>query len=803
MRKALRFVALSLTGVVLLAAIAGGSALWFVSRSAPMTAGNLELKALEAPAKVYRDSWGIPHIDAQNEHDLFLAQGYVTAQDRLFQMDMSRRLASGRLSEVLGSTQIDSDRFFRTVGLQRAAEASLSQYSGATRAAAEAYAAGVNAYMNDAIRYHLLPWEFSVLHYKPEPWTVVDSLAILKYWAYDTSGHWAAQLFRYQLVEKVGQKRAVELFPAYPANATTIIDTLPPASSALDDSEVDHLLAFAPEANLGSNNWVVSGNKTATGKPFLANDPHLSLQTPAVWYEVQLSAGPYDVIGVNFPGVPGVLLGHNARIAWGATTLGADAQDLYVEQPNPTDPHKFLYKEQWETAKVIPETIMIRGESSETLNVLVTRHGPVISPRIPREDFSPQLTFSLRWTGLDPSKELDGLLAIDRAANWDEFTAALANFSSPTENWLYADVAGNIGYRASGKIPARKADNALLPVPGWTGENEWQGFIPEKDLPESYNPKSGYIATANNKVTGSEYPYHITDEWATPWRATRLDNQLNNARSLTMTDLQGLQTDFTDLEAERYAALLLDACRQATGGKWTDLEADARTVLGEWDYVARPDSPGAAIWNEWRLQLLEEILRPAMGAPLFQRFLETGSPGSALENLLDGYLRGETSAWLDSGKDSMRSLPQLAEGSFRRAAELVSARQSTNIDAWHWGNAHQAQFAHPLARQLPYLKRILDRGCFPIGGDAATVNATNYSLTAPFNVTSTATWRQVVDLGDLSRSVDILAPGESSHLLSPYYLNALLPWLHGTYHPQLFYDEDVKVGALLNLLPHL
>lgn len=800
MGKALRVIALGLVLVVVLAAITGGSVLWYVSRSLPMTRGNLELPELQAPVKVYRDAWGVPHIYAANEHDLFLAQGFITAQDRLFQMDLTRRLAAGRLSEVLGPEHLDSDRFFRTLGLRRTAEASVPLYTGAARTAAEAYTAGVNAYIDQAKRHGLLPWEFTLLRYKPEPWTLADSISITKYMAYDLSGHWAGQLFRYQLVEKVGQKRALELFPNYPADAATILSP-PPSTLGLDDREVDRLLAFAPDSRLGSNSWVVSGNRTATGKPFLANDPHLTLQTPSVWYEVHLAAPrPYNVIGVNYPGVPGVLLGHNARIAWGATSLPADVQDLYVEQPNPSDPKKFRFKENWEDARVLRETIKVRGAAAQNLEVLITRHGPVISPLVTLNDPASKTMLSLRWTGLEPSAELEGILALNRAGDWDEFKAALARFDSPAYNWLYADVVGNIGYRASGKIPIRKADNAFLPLPGWTGEDEWQGLIPTAELPETYNPKAGYIATANNKVVGEDYKYNLTQEWAAPWRASRLVEQLHEARVVSQRAMVALQTDLTDVEARRYAAILLDACRQATGGKWSDLEADARTVVGEWDYVARADSPGAAIWNEWRVQLLQAIYQPSMGPVLFRRFLDAGSSELAFANLMETYLQGNPNAWLDPGKDSLRSLPRLAQDSFQRAAEIVAAKQTADMDGWRWGAAHRASFAHPLSH-LPYLDRLLQPRSLPVGGDTVTVNATNYRLTAPFQVSSAATWRQVVDLADLSRSVDVLAPGEGSHVLSPYYLNQMQPWTDGTYHLQVFKEEDLKTSDLLNLLP--
>lgn len=802
MRTFLRIAGLTMVGVILLLSVGGASGYWYATRSLPMLEGNLVVPGLDQPAQVYRDRWGIPHILAHTEHDLFFVQGYVTAQDRLFAMDIARRKATGRLSEVFGPSDLESDRFYRTLGLQRVAEASLKLYSPEARAVGDAYAAGVNAYISAGIRYHLLPWEFAVLGYRPQPWTFTDSIAIARSMNFAESGHWGSQLFHYFLVQKLGEQRGVELFPNYPYRAPTILRDAH-GTARLDDSEVSRLLAFVPPPSLGSNSWVVSGNRTVTGKPLLATDPHLMVQTPAVWHEVQLVLpGRYDVIGVTHPGVPGVMLGHNSHIAWGASNLNADVADLYVEKANPKDPAQFEYAGKFETARTEQETIGVKGRPPVTLDILSTRHGPIVSPLTPQDITTNGAAFSLRWTGFQPSADLEAILAIDRSQNWDEFREALTHLDAWSQNFVYADTAGNIGYRATGKIPVRvKATNGL-PGAGWNGENEWDTYIPVAEMPELYNPKQGFVIAANNQVAAGNYPYHLSDEWAAPWRAIRINDLLSNAWMLSRSDMEALQNDTTDLEAKRYAALLLDACRQATGGKWSETVADARTALGEWDYVARPDSPGALVWNEFRVQLLRELFAPAMGASLYQLFLDTGTADQAMGNLLEAYLLDRKTAWLDAGSSSMRSLPQLAEQAFARTAEIVATAQGGNLDKWRWDRVHSVSFDHPLGTVQPW-RKLLNRGPFPMGGDGATVDATNYQLGSTFAVTSTATWRQVVDLSDLAKSEDILAPGESGHVLSPYYLDQARAWLDGRYHPQVYREEDFKSLAPLNLVLQL
>lgn len=478
------------TLAVLVILIAG--ALIFVNqytlRSLPKISGEIQVDGVTSPVEIIRDSQGVPHIKAENLHDLFFAQGYVVAQDRLFQMDLSRRQASGMLSEVVGSAAVNRDKYFRTLGLRRAAEASYQEYSSEGQNVLQWFADGVNAYMQEAIQKNKLPVEFFLMGYKPEPWTPIDSLTIGKFMAYDLGGHWESQAFQYWALKNLPEDKAKELLPHYPDNAPYIIAQLQET-----DVQVDKLLAEAiiPPAFNGSNNWVVSGDKSASGKPLLADDPHLSLATPSIWYQMHLEAEDINVSGVIFAGIPGIILGHNEHVAWGVTNTGPDVQDLYIEKRNPDHPNQFLYNDQWVDAQIIAEPIKVKGGETIPYEVTVTRHGPVISEFA--YDTKDDTVFALQWTALEPSNELEAVLNMNRARNWEEFEQALLDFHTPTPNFVFAANDGTIAYKANGKIPIRKKGDGLLPVPGWTDEYGWDGYIPFDELPRIVNPPEGFI----------------------------------------------------------------------------------------------------------------------------------------------------------------------------------------------------------------------------------------------------------------------------------------------------------------------
>ncbi len=549
---------------------------WFMNKSRPVIDGDLAVSVLDQDVTVTRDDKGVPHILAETDADLYRAQGYIQAQDRLFQMDLARRQASGRLSEVIGEATISTDKHFLTFSLRDAAEKSLVAYDAESKQVLEWFAEGVNAFITQAKEHNTLSYEFALLGYEPEEWSVVDSLTIGKYMAYDLGGNWNTLAFRHWALQNFDEEKAKELFIKYPDNASSIIE-----------SNIENPVAVAGQFNAdllpnefnGSNNWVVSGDKTKSGFPILADDPHLGLSTPSIWYQMHLQSPAQNVSGVIFAGIPGIILGHNDDIAWGVTNVGPDVQDLYIEIPNPDNPTQFRYDGEWEQAEVRNESIKVKDGKTIGFDVVVTRHGPIMTD-LAFKDTEPPAQFSMQWTALQSTAELRAILGFNKANSWGDFEKALEDFKAPAQNFVFASKDGTIAYKANGQIPIRKQGEGQLPVPGDSSDYGWEGFIPWDELPTVVNPKEGFIATANNEVIGEEYPYHITDFWAQPYRYERIKEVLEANDSLTVEDMMQLQMDQHNLYAREFLPNLLSSLKaKDKDGKY----AEVITLLENWD----------------------------------------------------------------------------------------------------------------------------------------------------------------------------------------------------------------------------
>ncbi|RDI47361.1 penicillin acylase family protein [Falsibacillus pallidus] len=784
-KRALRNIGIWAAAIIFLI---GMSAIVFVnvytSRSLPVISGTIHIKGLNAAVQVIRDENGVPHLKADNEHDLFMAQGYVQAQDRLFQMDLSRRQASGRLSEVIGKATIDRDKFFRTLGLRRAAEASYPNYSSNAKSVMEAFAAGVNAYIKEASADKKLPVEFTLLGYKPEKWTPVDSLTIGKYMAFDLGGHWQGQAFRYWALKNLPENKAKELFPSYPNDAPTII-------SAIKGTNLDVKNSFAasvipPEFN-GSNNWVVGGEKSESGKPLLADDPHLSLATPAIWYQMQLQTEEMNVSGVIFAGVPGIILGHNDHIAWGVTNTGPDVQDLYMEKRNPENKNEFLYNGQWEKAKVIDEPIRINGEETIPYKVTITRHGPIISEFAYQPDG--ENAFSLRWTALDPSSELEAILNMNKASDWPEFEEALKKFETPTQNFVFASDDGTIAYKANGKIPIRKKGDGLLPVPGWTDEYEWTGFIPYDELPKTVNPEEGFISSANNKVVSDDYPYHISNTWAQPYRQMRIQEVLKSKDKISVKDMEALQMDKTNLYAREFIPQFLEALKDVKLSKTAE---QAVEILGDWDFVDDKDASAPLIFNLWMKEIPKVLYGKEIPVDMYDLF--DGSQ-SVTDEILRKALKGEDSSWVKE----RGGIENLLANSLKNVLDQLSADYGNNPKKWAWGDYHKLYFEHPVSQASSILAYFFNHEKpAPIGGSQVTVQAASYEEDGV--VDHGASWRFVIDTSDMSKAYHIVGPGQSGHFKSEWYHDQIDDWINGKYHTTRT-DGKVKNGRDLTLKP--
>ncbi len=757
----------------------------YTNKSKAVVEGRLTLSGLDSNVIVARDGKGVPHLNAKNEHDLYIAQGYVQAQDRLFQMDLSRRQASGQLSEVIGEATIDRDKFFRTLGLRRAGADSYNAYSKEGKQILKWYAEGVNAFINQAKEKGKLPIEFTLLGYEPKKWSPVDSLTIGKYMAFDLGGHWQSQAFRYWATEKWPKEKAFELFPSYPKDAPTILQDY--QSVKLDISKSFANVVIPPVYN-GSNNWVVSGDKTKSGKPILADDPHLGLATPAIWYQMQLRTKGMDVSGVIFAGVPGIILGHNETIAWGVTNTGPDVQDLYIEKENPDKKGEFLHNEKWEKAKIVEEPIKVKGEKTIPYKVTITRHGPVIND-FAYEPKGNNEKLAMKWTALEPTKELEAVIQMNKAKDWPQFEKALEDFQVPTQNFVFASSDGTIAYKANGRIPIRKNGDGMLPAPGWNDDYEWTGYIPYDQLPTVVNPKEGYIATANNKVVSDDYPYHISHEWAQPYRVMRIREFIESKNKLDVTDMENLQMDQKDLYAKEFVPMIM---KQLKGLKKTNNEKLALKELENWDYIDDKDEAAPLIFHLWMKDMTKLLFEKQIPDDILALF---EGKQQVVDELLRKSLNGEKSIWVEE----QGGINKLLTTSLDRVLTELDDKYGKSPTDWKWGDYHQLYFEHPLSAAVKPLKWFFNsEDPLPIGGSQVTVQAASYPESGI--VDHGASWRFVADTADLSRAYHIVGPGEAGNFRSEWYHDQINDWANGVYHETSLNPKNVD-SKILTLEP--
>jgi penicillin amidase len=773
--------------LVVLAAAAGYA---WLRQSLPRLDGTITLSGLKAPVEIVRDRHGVPHIYASSVEDAQFGLGFVHAQDRLWQMEMNRRIGSGRLSEALGATTLDTDKFLRTLGVRRVAEASLKALSAEARGQLDAYAAGVNAFLGQ--RAGPLPPEFLLTGISPEPWQSADSVAWIKMMAWDLGGNWRTELLRLRLAKKLSTAQIGEFLPPYPGDAPLAIADYGTLYRQLDASKLASLAIPGLAESGASNNWVVAGSRTASGKPLLANDPHLGLAAPAVWYFAHLSAPDFEVMGATLPGVPGVVLGRNQRIAWGFTNTGPDVQDLYVERVDAAG--QVLAPEGWQKLATRGEVIKVKRHADVALTVRESRHGPLISDAFkPAAEALPQgYALALAWTALredDRSIQAAGRFA--SARNWKEFLAAARDFHSPQQNMVYADTEGNIGFVAPGRVPVRKAANDLkgqAPAPGWDAKYDWDGFIAFEDLPQSYNPASGEIMTANHKIVPEDYPHYLTNEWILPYRANRIAQLLGATPKHTPQSFAKIQADTVSLQVREILPLLLKAMPQG---------ADAQQVLqqlGLWNGDMAVDRAEPLIVSAWLRELGRLIYADELG-DMFDGAWEHRA--SFMHDVLAD--RAGEGRWCDDvTTPAKESCADLLPRALDLALADLKRRFGEDRTQWRWGEAHFALSEHrPFGRQAQ-LARFFDVRV-PSPGDTYTVDVGRNSLaneTAPFASRHSASLRAIYDLADLDKSMYMHSTGQSGNLLSPLYRNFAERWSRVEYIPMSMKRSDAMADSL-------
>lgn len=813
-------IGLVIVGILLVVVIAAAVLVTVaVRRPFPDTDGTLTLNGLQDKVEVYRDEYGIPHIYAQNEADLFFAQGYVTAQDRFWQMEFWRHTGQGRISEIVGEATLDSDKFIRNMGWNRMAQTTADYYKNETPdyyAILEAYSAGVNAYI-DAHRDELSvnqtvlglvgePWEI-------EPWTLVNTVS----WGVVMSDVLSRDMFneihRAEQIKVLGEANVATWQPFYPYDDRPVI--VPTEEMVNDLPEIGLLLGedtavartidwnqvnltvmgtppdaftFGAGPFVGSNNWVVSGEHTASGLPLLANDPHLEIQMPAIWYEVGLHAPGWDVTGFSFAGVPGVVIGHNDKIAWGVTNSGPDVQDLFIEKINPSNPDQYEYQGEWQAMEIIPEVIKVNGGEDVTLNVRITRHGPIINEVV--DGLSDVL--AVQWAAEEPSRVLQSVILLNQAQNYDDFREALRYWDIPSQNVVYADVAGNIAYQLPGRVPIRKDGNGLVPVPGWTGEYDWDGWIPYEELPAAFNPEKGYIVTANNAIVDEDYPYFLTYYWDNGNRSQRITEMLEAAidrGDVTAVDLARIQFDSKSLLAEKYVPLL-----QNLSSNDSQVQAAIERLRG-WDLQEQRDSVPAALFEIFYMNLAQNTLMDDIGDAYFN---EVAGVDSGTVFFLKLANEPDTIWWDDVTTTAKETREDIILQSLADMIDWFANNVGGDMNEWTWGRIHTATFvSNPLgASGVGPIESLVNRGPFPADGGRDIVNAVSWSWDEPAVVNWHPSMRMIVDMSDLDASQTVIPTGQSGHPYNAHYDDQIQLWLNGEYHPMLWSREAVEAAAV-------
>ncbi|MFT2815768.1 penicillin acylase family protein [Leifsonia sp. A12D58] len=853
-------VLISLSVVGILVVIAGGVGVWTVTRSFPTLSGEIAVPGLGSDVTVYRDDAGIPQIVAQSSSDLFRAQGYVHAQDRFWEMDFRRHVTSGRLAELFGESQVDTDVFVRTLGWRAIAEQEVALLDPVTLGYYQAYADGVNAYL-DTHSGADLSLEYAVLDlqnsgYTPEKWTPADSVAWLKAMAWDLRSNLDDEIDRALLSTDMSASDVDELHPAYSwATQPTIVGGMPavvadplPDADGEGESETDSTgialaplgaplstlraaLSSVPEllgpagGGIGSNSWVVSGTHTDTGKPLLANDPHLGPALPSVWYQVGLRCAtlsadcPFDVAGYSFSGMPGVIIGHNARIAWGLTNLGPDVADLYMEK---VTGDSYEYDGVQKPLTVRNEKINVAGGEPVKIEIRSTEHGPIVSglvgtqleqvsteypvsaempdletaePDLAADGDEPTYELALQWTALTPGVTASAIFSINLATDWASFRAAAAQFEVPSQNLIYADIDGNIGYQAPGSIPIRRSGDGTLPVPGWTSEYGWEGTVPFDQLPSLYNPPSGVIVTANNAVASAESELFLTADWDAGYRATqittRIQTLIDSGTLLTASDMSDIQAD----NRSAIAAALVPHLLAMDTTRSSATTSKAQALLDGWDFSVDADSAAAAYFNIVWATLLDDMFSSLPDGTAL-----TGNDRSF--QVVIGLLDKPDSPWWTNtrtgvtGRDAI--LGHAMEDAAAEAADLMGPR----LETWEWGRIHTLTLANSSfgTSGIGPIEWLFNRGPYEVGGGSSVVNATAWTSSEGYTVDWVPSMRQVISLADFDSSTWINLTGASGHAYHPNYTDQAPLWQKNATRDWLFSQSLVETASTNTLV---
>lgn len=790
--------------LVALLILAAGYIYISLRRALPQTEGTLVLAGLNEPVEVVRDQWGTVHIYAENEHDLFFAQGFTVAQDRMWQMEVFRRSPSGRMAEIVGEQAVFIDTFNRNMLMRETAELIWQQMDEDSKTVLESYTAGINAYLEE--HKNALPIEYKILQFEPEPWTPIDSLVWGNAISLQLSSNRRLELIRGQVFAAVGQEGIEMLFPyTAPDTPITVPEEVASSLAGLEQVDLTPLLAvddiFGSTADgIGSNGWVVDGSMTETGLPIIANDIHIGLTMPSIWHAVGLHGGRFDVVGFTLPGVPGIITGHNADIAWSITNLGSDAQDYYIERLDDVrSPTQYLYDGEWRDLERVQQTIEVRGQRPVQVEFFITHHGPIMDFVLRTPSIAHPM--ALRWVQHEGSTLFTSILKLNMASNWEEFQEALEGWDTPGQNIFYADREGNIGYQAVGKIPIRPNGNGRLPVMGWTSENEWLGYIPYEELPSAYNPEQGYLFSANHRVEPEGYPYYISDGYTPGYRAQRIEDLLNEYAPLTVEDMDLIQEDTFSAQAPLLVPYL-DVIQANT-----PLEEQALEALLSWDLHTDIEGAGASIYEAWQMRMLANIITDELGGETAAMYIGGHYVRHATQHLpmMVEMMENPDHRWFDNGSTpEVETRDDIIQQSFEEAVAWLARLQGENIANWDWGRLHSVTFPHQPFNQIPVLKNIFNSETYPMRGGNFSVYTNSYDWSNPFKVWIVSSARHITDMSDFSNSLMLGSTGQNMNLLSPHREDVVRLWQEGSPFPMSYSREDVDTvqESILILQPN-
>jgi penicillin G amidase len=783
-------------GVIAIALVLLAAAGWLhLRRSLPQLDGEVFARGLGAPVEIVRDVEGVPHIFAKHESDAWFAIGYAHAQDRLWQMEFQRRVAQGRLAEFIGERAFDTDRLMRTLGLARAAERAVENTDAATRAQLEAYAAGVNAFL---AADPVLPIEFQVFRITPEPWKPSDSVGWLYVMAWDLSGNWRTELGRLRYASKLGRERANELIPPYPGDTAAPLPDFKALYAELVP-QANALLALSPptEEAIGSNSWVVSGAHTETGKPLLANDPHLGLQAPALWYLAHLSWPSANVVGGTLPGLPFVVLGRNDHVAWTMTTTNSDTQDLFVEKLAPGDPASYLTPQGKAPFEMREEVISVRGEQRR-IEVRSTRHGPVLSDAIRnvKEATPAGHVLALAWAALDPGNAAARAgFALNRARDRAELLAALRDFHAPHQNVVFATSEGHIGFVAPAIVPVRAADNEAMgrvPVPGWIAKYDWQGVMPFEEMPAIHDPPSGTIVTANHKITPPGYRPFLSVDWFLPFRAERIEEMLASQPKHSLDSFGRMQADTVSRLARELLAVALAAKPEREEGR------QAQAMLAQWKGDMAVDDPAPLVFMAWYRELTRLVYADELDALFKESWDQRAGFMIPVMKGEGGYER-----WCDDVRTPAKETCDLLAARAFDFAAIDLLQRFGKPARWRWGGAHHAAGDHRPLGFFPLVSQLFNVSP-ETPGDSFTVNVGHMTIRdekRPFANKHAASLRAIYDFADLDRSRFMQSTGQSGNVLSPWYASFAERWARVEYITIPTRRESIAAAHSLTLKP--